>query len=149
MRQAAREQLAQEKAERKALREAKQAQKAVKVAERKRIAAETKVQRKQVQKRLLRPPDLRKGPLMPRSRRDRRKGLVRTSLRAAMPRFLVTQELRQILEIHSFQMTQLRLSYQPRRLYASETRRRGRFRFRYVQCAVQIYLSGLGLRYLY
>jgi hypothetical protein len=50
LRQAAREQLALEKAEREAIRETKRVQKAAEVAERKRIAAETKAQRKQVQK---------------------------------------------------------------------------------------------------
>ena len=52
-RQAARKQLALEKAERQATREAKRVQKIVEVAERKRIAAETKAQRKQVQKEII------------------------------------------------------------------------------------------------
>jgi hypothetical protein len=50
VRQAAREQVAREKAERQATREAKRVQKAADVAERRRIAAETKAQRTQVQK---------------------------------------------------------------------------------------------------
>jgi hypothetical protein len=74
-RQAAKEQLANEKAERKALRAAKQTPKAAEVAERKLIAAETKAQRKPVQKATIQTSrSKKKGPLMPRSRKGRRKG---------------------------------------------------------------------------